>query len=220
MWRSRPIVGQRGGDDAAVEERDPRSEHRRRDDPTARGGAHAECARCRRRCGGCGRVGHRAILAVQGRDHPTSHPGKPGHLQARRVDGVSVRQPSSELRNRPRRGAVLALLFALGAVGCTGSGSDSAGARAARATRPPATVGSPAVGSPAPAPAPTTTTVDLSALPSCWPDASFAQPVAVPVPGDLAAALDAFASDTRIGGEPGISLGVDRRPRRGPHSRA
>ncbi len=70
------------------------------------------------------------------------------------------------------------------------------------------------------APAPTTTTLDLSALPSCWPDPSFGQPSAVPVPADLAAALDAFAVDARDRAERRVGLGVDRRARRGVDPRS
>ena len=95
---------------------------------------------------------------------------------------------------RWRFGAAIGLVVALAAAGCTPS--DARSADRARAAGPPTTSAPSTTASTAPAP--TTTTLDLSVLPSCWPDPSFGQPPAAPVPGDLAAALDAFAADARI----------------------
>jgi len=59
------------------------------------------------------------------------------------------------------------------------------------------------------APDPTTTTLDLSALPSCWPDASLTQPT-VPALPDLAAALDGFLADRSVAGrDVSVSVWVD-----------
>ena len=90
--------------------------------------------------------------------------------------------------------AAIGLLVALGAAGCAPSDAPLVldRARAAEAADHSRRR------RPRHRPAPTTTTLDLSVLPSCWPDPSFGQPSAAPVPADLAAALDAFAADARI----------------------
>ncbi len=118
--------------------------------------------------------------------------GKPRARRARRVDGVPMRRPSSGVRRRVRFGAAIALVAAMGAAGC--APSDSSAADRTRAARPPATSAPSTTATTSPAP--TTTTLDLSVLPSCWPDPSFGQASAAPVPADLAAALAAFAADS------------------------
>ena len=98
------------------------------------------------------------------------------------------------MSRRWRFGAAIGLVVALAAAGC----APSDGALGRPGLRHGAADRLGAVNDREHRTGAATTTLDLSVLPSCWPDPWFGQPPTAPVPGDLAATLDAFAADARV----------------------